>query len=247
MCIRDSYSNGKSGMDSSVWLSIHQYDGNRCHVTIWIESRSYRRRISALDVGKTHKRRYLMRRGQYSFIRLCRLVEWRRQRDITWPLMHSERTTTKQEKTTSLTTREAARYIISVTSVCLSVCLSQACRGYGYPWICPWIHPWIYPCVGIRLGSCCGSSVTKCTYLQVVGLRLESNLVFVLILPWKCNVWQPKHITLPFWPLWSTSGKRKRLRMDRKIHYSGAHLLLCCFEPDRVNPNEASIRRTPAG
>jgi len=29
---------------------------------------------------------------------------------------------------------------------------TQACRGYGYPWI----YPWIYPCVDIRLQPSCG-------------------------------------------------------------------------------------------
>ena len=33
---------------------------------------------------------------------------------------------------------------------------TQACRGYGYPWINLWICPWIYPCVDMRLRPCCG-------------------------------------------------------------------------------------------
>jgi len=49
-------------MSGNIWhrqqcMNVHTaFDGNSCHVTIWIESSSYRRRISALDVHTSAKR-----------------------------------------------------------------------------------------------------------------------------------------------------------------------------------------------
>ena len=50
----------------------------------------------------------------------------------------------------------ALKFSVLATITSGVVRVSQACRGYGYPWINPWIYPWIYPCVDMRLGPSCG-------------------------------------------------------------------------------------------